>query len=121
MITLCRLLFNFSLKDSPNTIAFNLPLEGIDATGYKKMVVPMRFDSGEKHIVRLEVMNRFREKGEVPVSGINSKWQDFVVDVGKIPSLTDFKGMKGLKFYLDKWNVNSSKGKLYIGNVRFIK
>ncbi len=116
-----KVAFDFDVKGAPNTIVYELPLEGIDVSEYAKMVVPMRFDSGENHIVRLEVINRFRESGEVSITGVDKHWQDFIINVKDVPKLTDFKALKKLRFFLDKWNVNANKGTFYIGNVKFIK
>ena len=75
----------------------------------------------DKISLRVEFTNAFKEKSEVYVRNLPSKWQDFKIDLSEFKNINDWSEVLNLAFSVEEWNASEKKGVIYIDNVRLIK
>jgi len=71
--------------------------------------------------VRVEFINAFREKSEVYLKNISSRWQDYKIKLGDFKGISDWSEMADLSFIVEEWNAKGKKGVVYIDNVRLLR
>lgn len=113
--------YDFSSPDATSTVKYFLSLKGVDASKFKALAFAIRFSSGKNHSIRLEFVNAFREVGEVGIPSIGNKWKDVIIPLSDVRGITSWRDVKQIGFIIDKWNVSTEKGAVYIDKVRFIE
>ena len=80
-----------------------------------------RMNPQESIALRVEFINAFKEKSEVYLKYIPSKWQDFKINLSQFRNINDWSEMISLGFSVEEWNASSKEGVVYIDNVRLLK
>ena len=75
----------------------------------------------DKIALRIEFSNAFKEKSEIYLQNIPSKWKDFRVDLTEFKNINDWSEITTLAFSVEEWNASNKKGLVYIDNVRLLK
>ncbi len=123
---------SLSLQNDPAKINFNfdpakkeiysLNLNRLNLVGVRKLAFSVRnINPKDKISLRIEFTNAFKEKSEVYVRNIPSKWQDFKIDLAEFKNINDWSEVASLAFSVEEWNASAKKGVVYIDNVRLIK
>lgn len=71
--------------------------------------------------VRVEFINTFREKSEIYLKNISSRWQDYKIKLSDFKSIRDWSEMADLSFIVEEWNTKGKKGVVYIDNIRLLR
>ena len=102
--------------------SYTLNLNKLDLAKYKSLSFSVKKAAAPNPIsLRIEFTNTFREKSEVYVKNIPSKWQEYKIDFSEFKSVNNWKEMASLSFSVEEWNAADKKGLVYIDNVRVMK
>ncbi len=69
--------------------------------------------------LRIEFTNSFKEKSEVYIKNIPTKWKEYKINFSEFKNINDWSRMSGLAFIVEEWNVKEKSGVVYLDNVRF--
>ncbi len=115
-----RVKFDFTNSKPTSSIEYSLNLGGADVSDFKAIAFDVRFNRGENHSIRVRFANGFNEIGEVGIPSLGKKWKEVVIYLQDVPGLSSWSSVKQISFILDKWNLSSGRGVMYIDNIRFI-
>ncbi len=113
--------YDFTKKESGATVEYFLNVGSVDVSDFKALVFDVRFSNGKGNSIRVEFVNNFREVGEVGIPELGESWKEVVISLKDVPKIFSWNQVQQIGFIIDKWNVASSKGSVYISNVRFVK
>ena len=71
--------------------------------------------------LKVEFTNTYKEKSEIYLKDIPSKWQDYKIPLSEFKKITDWSEMENLAFIIEEWNAKEANGTIYIDNVGLIK
>lgn len=102
--------------------AFTIGLNQLNLSRFKTLAFSVKnTDSKDIVSLRIEFTNAFKEKSEVYLRNIPSKWQEFKIAFLDFKNIADWSEMSNISFSVEEWNAQKDKGVLYIDNVRFLK
>jgi hypothetical protein len=111
--------FNF---DPAKKETYTLNLSNLKLKHFKTLAFSVKKAQAQGNVsLSVELTSSFKEKSEVYLRNVGSKWQDYRIN------LSDFKGIAGwpavseLSFIVEEWNASSKKGIVYLDNVRLLK
>jgi hypothetical protein len=109
--------FNPAKKES-----LTINLNQLNLSHFKTLAFSVK-NTNPKDLIsmRIEFTNTFKEKSEVYLKNIPSKWQEFKIANADFKNITDWSEMLNLSFSVEEWNTQKDKGIVYIDNVRFLK
>ncbi|MDO8662681.1 MAG: hypothetical protein Q7K98_05625 [Candidatus Omnitrophota bacterium] len=111
--------FNF---DPAKKETYTLNLKRLNLTHSKQLAFSVRnINPKDKITLRVEFTNAFKEKSEVYVRNIPSKWKDFEISLSEFKNINDWSEITSLVFSVEEWNASQKKGVVYIDNVRLLK
>ncbi len=70
--------------------------------------------------LRVEFTNSFKERSEVYIRDISSRWSDHRIDLVSFRNITDWSSMNSVSFIVEAWNAGEKHGVLYIDNIRLL-
>lgn len=111
--------FAFDFSKPGNEVVYDVDLDSEDLSQAKNMVFKIRFDSGTNHAVIVRVENGFRERAEIPITGLNSDWAEVVIPLDEVYGISSWRDIRKVSFVLYKWNLASEKGAVFIDEMRF--
>lgn len=112
---------NFNFNPAKKEI-YSVNLNKLDLSRFKALGFSVKRARYEDNLsLRVEFVNKFKEKSEVYLKDIPHKWQDYKIDFSEFKNISDWSEMLNLSFVVEEWNTKEKKGVLYIDNVRFIK
>ena len=117
--TATKINFNFN-PAKKETLTINL--KGLNLSNFKELRFSAK-NTSRKNLVslRVELTNSFKEKSEVYIRNIPSKWQEFKISFLDFQKITDWSRMQDVSFVVEEWNASEDKGIVYLDNVRFVK
>lgn len=109
--------FNPAKKES-----FTINLNRLNLNHFKELAFSVKNTNAKKIVsLRIEFTNAFKEKSEVYLRNVPTKWQEFKISFLDFKNITNWSEMASVSFSIEEWNTQSDKGVLYIDNVRFLK
>jgi len=112
---------NFNFDPAKKEI-FSINLNRLNLSHSKQLAFSIRnMDQKDKITLRVEFTNAFKEKSEVYLRGIPTKWQDFKINLSEFKNINDWSEITNLAFCVEEWNTIRKKGIVYIDNVRIVK
>ena len=111
--------FNF---DPAKKETYSINLNRLNIAGARALAFSVRnMNPKDKISLRVEFTNAFKEKSEVYVRNLPSKWQDFKIELSEFKNINYWSEGLNLAFSVEEWNASAKKGVVYIDNVRLIK
>jgi hypothetical protein len=111
--------FNFDPAKKETLI---LNLNNLDLAKFNKLGFSIRKTNSQDTVnLRVEFINRFREKSAVYFRDIPSRWKDYLVNFSEFKDITNWKEMISLAFIIEEWNVRQKKGIVYVDNIRLLR
>lgn len=102
--------------------SFTINLNRLNLSRFKTLGFSIKnTDARDTISMRIEFTNSFKEKAEVYVKNIPSKWKDFEISFLDFKNITDWSQMQSISFTVEEWNTRKESGILYLDNVRFLK
>ena len=116
---LFKLKYNFISSNTPSVL--NIKLNNLDATPYNFLSFSVRgsSDKGYPKILKVELQNKFREKGEVYLTDIDKKWRTYHIPLKSFSNITDFSSLERISFVVEPWNTYNKRGVILIDNISF--
>ena len=112
---------NFNFDPAKKEI-YSINLNRLNVAHIRTLAFSVRsMNPKDKISLRVEFTNAFKEKSEIYVRNIPSKWQDFKIDLNEFKNINDWSEVVNLAFSVEEWNTSAKKGVVYIDNVRLIK
>ena len=112
---------NFNFDPAKKEI-YSLNLNRLNLSHSKALAFSVRnISPKDKIALRVEFTNAFKEKSEVYVRNIPSKWQDLKINLAEFKKINDWSEVISLAFSVEEWNASQKKGVVYIDNVRLLK
>lgn len=114
-----KLNFNF---DPAKKETYSLDLNRLNLSHTKTLGFSLRnMHPKDTVALRVEFTNAFKEKSEVYIKNVPSKWQDFKISLSEFKNIGDWSEITSLTFAVEEWNASSKKGLVYIDNVQLLK
>lgn len=114
-----RINFNF---DPAKKEIYSINLNRLNIAGAHALAFSVRnINPKDKISLRVEFTNAFKERSEVYIRNLPSKWQDFKIELSEFKNINDWSEGLNLAFSIEEWNASAKKGVVYIDNVRLIK
>lgn len=114
-----KLNFNF---DPAKKETYSLNLNRLNLSHVKALGFMLRNMYAKDTVsLRVEFTNAFKEKSEVYIKNVPSKWQDFKIGLSEFKNIGDWSEITSLTFAVEEWNASNKKGVVYIDNVRLLK
>jgi len=111
--------FNF---DPVKKETFTLALNNLDLAKFKSLEFSVRKTNPQDTIsLRVEFVNRFREKSAVYFKDIPNSWKDYTVNFSEFKDISNWHEMASLAFIIEEWNVRQKKGIVYVDNIRLLR
>ncbi|MGA2774742.1 MAG: hypothetical protein ABSE81_01615 [Candidatus Omnitrophota bacterium] len=111
--------FNF---DPAKKETLTLDLNRLNLNNYKRIAFSVKkLDISNTIALRVEFISAYKERSEVYLKNIPSKWQDYTFNLSDFKNITDWSETKNLSFTVEEWNTKENKGIVYIDNVRVLK
>ena len=112
---------NFNFNPAKKEI-LTLDLNRLNLNAYKKMSFSVKKIGISNTIaLRVEFISAYKERSEVYLKNIPSKWQEYTFSLADFKNITDWSETKSLSFTVEEWNTKENKGVVYIDNVRVLK
>jgi hypothetical protein len=112
---------NFNFDPAKKEI-YSLNLNRLNVSRSKALGFSVRnISPKDKITLRVEFTNAFKERSEVYLRDIPSRWQDFKINLSEFKNITDWSEMTLIAFSVEEWNAAQKKGVVYIDNVRLLK
>jgi len=112
---------NFNFDPAKKDIYY-LDLNKANLASYKELAFSIKKSNYSDNIsLRVEFSNIYKEKSELYVKDISSKWQECVFKLSDFKNITDWTEMSRLSFIIEEWNSQDKKGAIYLDNVRLLK
>lgn len=112
---------NFNFDPATKEI-YTVKLNDLNFSRYKGVGFSLRKVNYEDTVsLRVELTNSFKEKSEIYLKDIPSRWKDFTISLSDFKTISDWTEMESLAFIVEEWNTVKNKGIVYIDNVRIIK
>ena len=107
--------------DSPNPAynGFWSKLEGLNASGYNKLVLWVKGDSnkGFTKVFKVELKNDKGEVGRYYVTNVTEDWTKIEIPLEKIAGLTDFSSLSEFVIVFEDRIATQKEGTIYIDDV----
>ncbi|MDD4910086.1 MAG: hypothetical protein PHR44_05350 [Candidatus Omnitrophica bacterium] len=71
--------------------------------------------------LRVEVINTLKERSEIYISGVPSRWKTVSLPLRSFNKITDWGSLSNLIFSIEEWNVLKKQGQVYIDDVKLTK
>jgi hypothetical protein len=112
---------NFNFNPAKKEV-FLINLNNLNLSTFKTIGFSVKKTNPKDRIaLRIEFTNVFKEKSEIYVRAIGTKWRSLELPLAKFSRLNDWSKMRSLSFTVEEWNAKEKKGVIYIDNVRLIK
>jgi len=109
---------NFNFDPAKKEI-FTINLKRLNVGRFKSLGFSARKVNPNDFIsLRVEFISSFKERSEVYVRDIPSKWQDYTLDLSSFKKINDWSEISSLSFTVEEWNAKEKKGVVYIDDVR---
>ena len=120
------------ITNEPSKINFNfnpakketytINLNRLNLNHFKQLAFSVK-NTDPKDILslRIEFTNAFKERSEIYLRNVPSKWQEFKIAFLDFKNITNWSEMAHISFSVEEWNAQNDKGVLYIDNIRFLK
>lgn len=100
---------------------YSFDLKKLSVARYKSIAFALKKSrESDKLAVRVEFNNAYKERSEVYLYDISSKWQEYHLNLSDFGKITDWTEMESVSFILEEWNSKDGRGHLYVDNVRFL-
>ncbi|MCM8771325.1 MAG: hypothetical protein NC936_05630 [Candidatus Omnitrophica bacterium] len=114
-----KLNYNFSAAKKE---IYTIPLKDLNLSSYKVLAFTAKKSQEKGNVsLRIELTNSFKEKSEVYISGLSSKWKDYSINLDSFKKITDWSEIKELLFIVEEWNTKEKNNVVYIENIKFLK
>ncbi|MFA5090355.1 MAG: hypothetical protein WC510_04910 [Candidatus Omnitrophota bacterium] len=101
---------------------YSLDLNSLDLNKYKTLSFAVKKTKFTDSLsLRVEFINKFKEKAEVYLKDIPLKWQDYNIPLGDFKSINSWSDMQKLNFTVERWNAKGKQGVVYIDDIKFIR
>ncbi|MDD5079008.1 MAG: hypothetical protein PHH68_01620 [Candidatus Omnitrophica bacterium] len=112
---------NFTFDPAKKGVYY-FDLNKANLASYKSLVFSIKKSNYSDNIsLRVEFANIYKERSELYVKDISSKWQECVLKLPDFKNITDWTEMSRLSFIIEEWNSQDKKGAIYLDNVRLLK
>ena len=112
---------NFNFNPAKKEI-FAINLNRLNVGRFKSLDFKVRKVNQSGNLaLRVEFISSFKERSEVYVRNIPSKWQDYSLDLSSFKKISDWSEMSSLSFAIEEWNADERNGVVYIDDVRLKK
>lgn len=101
---------------------YTLNLNNLNFKHFKTLAFSVRKEQPQGNIsLRIELANSFKEKSEVYLRNISSRWQDCRISLSDFKGLSNWSKVSAVSFIVEEWNASSKRGVVYVDNIRLLK
>ena len=101
--------------------AYTIGLEGLDLSGYSALRFEARHLNEGSLSLRIEIENSLKEISTCYVSGLESAWKEFEVNLEEFHAISEWNNLKSLSFIIEEWNAQAKEDCVYIDAIGFSK
>ena len=105
----------------PKTMAYAIDLRDLDLSGFKALRFEARHLNEGSLSLRIEIENSLKEISTCYVSGLESAWKEFEVNLEEFHAISEWNNLKSLSFIIEEWNAQAKEDCVYIDAIGFSK
>ncbi|MDO8748990.1 MAG: hypothetical protein Q7J72_07765 [Candidatus Omnitrophota bacterium] len=103
------------------TKAYTIDLQDLDLSGFKALRFEARHLNEGSLSLRIEIENSLKEASACYVSGLESAWKEFEVNLDEFHAISEWNKLKSLSFIVEEWNAQAKEDCVYINAIGFNK
>lgn len=112
---------NFHFDPAKKEI-YSVNLNRLNLAKYKAVAFAVKkINPRDTTSLKIEFSNIFKEKSEIYLKDIPSKWQEFTISLTQFKNITDWSEMANIAFIIEQWNTKEKHGVVLVENIRFLK
>jgi len=113
---------NYDFKVAGKIEVFDFELNDLNASRFNFLEFNIKkLDYNNKISVKIEFVNSLKEKSEIYISDIPSRWKKVSLPLERFNKITDWRSLQNLMFAIEEWNASQKEGVIYIDDVKLIK
>jgi hypothetical protein len=112
---------NFNFDPAKKEI-YSLNLNRINLSRFRALSFSVKKSNYQDRInLKIELASKFREKSDIYIKDIPSKWQNFKINLADFKTITALAYVSTLSFIVEEWNTREKNGVVYIDNISLLK
>jgi len=102
--------------------SYSINLNKMDLSASKSLGFALKKSDPKNSVsLKIEFTNSFREKSEIYIRDIQTKWKTYAISLFEFKNISDWSNMRELAFIIEEWNSTEKGGALYLDNVSLMK